>query len=133
MKRTGTVPAYEKEYFRKDGSRVPVLVGAAGLENGSYSVAFVLDVTERKMAEEALRGSEERFRTLTQFSFEVYWETDAQHRFIRLASERLKDAPPLQSEIGKTRWELPYLEPDAEGWRIHREALEAHLPFRDFE
>src|SRR4029077_8148342 len=37
------------------------------------------------------------------------------------------------SEIGKTRWEVPYLEPDAEAWRKHRETLEAHLPFRDFE
>ena len=28
---------------------------------------------------------------------------------------------------------MPYLEPDAETWRKHRETLEAHLPFRDFE
>jgi PAS domain S-box-containing protein len=133
MRTTGTVPAYEKEYFRKDGSRMPVLVGAASLENGSYGVAFVLDVTERKVVEEALRESEERFRTLTQFSFEIYWETDAQHRFIRLDSERLNNAPPPDTEIGKTRWELPYLEPDEEGWRVHRETLDAHLPFRDFE
>ena len=37
------------------------------------------------------------------------------------------------SEIGKTRWEIPYLEPDEEAWRKHRETLVAHLPFRDFE
>ena len=37
------------------------------------------------------------------------------------------------TEIGKTRWEMPYLEPDADGWRKHRETLDAHLPFRDFE
>jgi PAS domain S-box len=28
---------------------------------------------------------------------------------------------------------VPYLEPDDEGWRKHRQTLEAHLPFRDFE
>jgi PAS domain S-box-containing protein len=52
LKATGTVQAREKEYFRKDGSRVPVLVGAAKLEGTQEEgVAFVLDLTERKRAE----------------------------------------------------------------------------------
>jgi len=81
---------------------------------------------------EALRDSEERFRTLVQFSFDVYWETDAQHRFIRQEfADTLAEQP--FSELGKRRWEVPYVEPDEEGWRRHREMLDAHLPFRDFE
>jgi PAS domain-containing protein len=88
----------------------------------------------RRRATHALRASEERFHALVQFSFDVYWESDAEHRFTRQEfSERLSDAPARGSEIGKTRWEIPYLEPDEEAWREHRATLDAHLPFRDFE
>ena len=88
----------------------------------------------RRRVENALRASEERFRALVQFSFDVYWETDAQHRFTRQEfSEHLTDAPVRGAEIGKTRWEIPYVEPDEEAWRKHRATLDAHLPFRDFE
>ena len=60
---TGTVQPFEKEYLRKDGSRVPVLVGAAMFkEGGDKGLAFVLDLTERKRAEETLRASEAKFR-----------------------------------------------------------------------
>jgi PAS domain S-box-containing protein len=53
---TGMVPPYEKEYFRKDGSRVPVLVATAMLEERSdQGVGFVLDLSERKRAEADLR------------------------------------------------------------------------------
>jgi len=60
---TGAVQPFEKEYFRKDGSRVPVLVGRAmfeGSENGG--VGFVLDLTELKRAEAEARESERRYR-----------------------------------------------------------------------
>src|SRR5262249_36152534 len=60
VKEEGRLDAFEKEYFRKDGSRVPVLVGAAVLEEGgNQGVGFVLDLTERNRAEQALRRSED--------------------------------------------------------------------------
>jgi PAS domain S-box-containing protein len=64
LKATGSLWPYEKEYFRKDGSRVPVLTGGATFEEGgSQGVAFVLDLTERKRAEQVLRDSERNARS----------------------------------------------------------------------
>src|SRR5262249_30346493 len=49
LRSTGTFHPFEKEYFRKDSSRIPVLIGGALFEQtGNEGVAFVLDLTERK-------------------------------------------------------------------------------------
>ena len=56
IRATGRCDTFEKEYIRKDGSRVPVLVGGAAFEDTrSRSVRFVLDLSERKSTEEGLR------------------------------------------------------------------------------
>jgi PAS domain S-box-containing protein len=52
---TGTCRAFEKDFFRKDGSRVPVLVGGATFGKTRHQgIAFVVDLTERKRAEAEL-------------------------------------------------------------------------------
>jgi len=53
MKRLGALPLpYEKEFFRKDGSLLPVLIGAAFVDQAQQEgVAFVLDISERKELE----------------------------------------------------------------------------------
>ena len=59
LQKTGIFRPFEKEYFRKDGSRVPVLLGGALFEgSGHEGVAFSVDLSEQKQAERALRRSE---------------------------------------------------------------------------
>lgn len=61
LRSRGIAPPWEKELFRKDGTRVPVLIGVAMLDPPNC-IAFVADLTERKQAQETLRRTEERLR-----------------------------------------------------------------------
>jgi C4-dicarboxylate-specific signal transduction histidine kinase len=65
LKLSGRLQPFEKEYFRKDGTRVPVLIGIAAFDKEcSQGVAFSLDLTERKRAEAEIRKSERRYSEL---------------------------------------------------------------------
>jgi PAS domain S-box-containing protein len=68
MLREGHSQGYEKEYRRKDGQIVPVVVVADLFRDQTESVCgyfgFVTDISDRVEAENALRASEERFRRL---------------------------------------------------------------------
>jgi len=49
LRTSGVCTPFEKEYIRSDGSRVPILVGAAMLEDlEETAICFVIDLSERK-------------------------------------------------------------------------------------
>src|SRR5690606_13661474 len=66
---------FEKQFIRKDGGRVPVLVGATLLEqSANKSITFVLNHNAQKQADLRLRASEERFRLIAQCSDDLIYE-----------------------------------------------------------
>jgi two-component system cell cycle sensor histidine kinase PleC len=95
-------------------------------------VGIIVDITERKRMEAALRDGEERFRAFAEASSDWFWEQDAELRFT-WASE----IPPElglthpAGFIGKRRWEVGGTGASAARWAAHKADLEARRPFRD--
>jgi len=78
LRATGLFQTHEKEYFRKDGSRAPVLLGGALFEKGgSEGVAFVLDLSEQKQAVETLRRVEQQARSIVESALDAVIAMDA--------------------------------------------------------
>jgi PAS domain-containing protein len=89
-------------------------------------IGVVSDITERKRAEDELRESEARFRTLTELWSDWYWRQDEELRFTySTAAIDPPDGYPGGSAIGKLRWELPGSVPLSSSWAEHQELLAA--------
>ena len=88
----------------------------------------------RMEAEDSLRESEARFRSLTHMSSDFFWETDAQHRISSIVHGPSYAAAQVgRGAIGQTPWGIPSARPDQAGWAAHKATLDNQLPFRDFE
>jgi PAS domain S-box-containing protein len=110
LETSGTAQPYEKEYLRKDGTRVPVLVGAAVYEGRSgEGVGFVLDLTDRKRAERAYSQAQmelahaNRVATMGQLSASIAHEISqpigAALSYANAASHWLAAQPPNLEEV----------------------------------
>jgi PAS domain S-box-containing protein len=85
---TGSAGPYEKEYVRKDGSRVPLLLSVSKLPGRDEHIAFILDITDRKRTEEererllgTIREEKERLLALINSIQDEVWFADAQKSF----------------------------------------------------
>jgi diguanylate cyclase (GGDEF)-like protein/PAS domain S-box-containing protein len=121
-------------YLCKDGSHLPFESRRQVMKSGDswLITAISRDIRERIASEQALRDSEERFRSLVALSSDFYWETDAEHRVMHTTRDQ-KYRPSGDPVIGLRRWERPSIRPDAAGWAAHRALLDARKPFYDFE
>ncbi|OSJ33813.1 histidine kinase [Bradyrhizobium japonicum] len=124
---TGRLQPFEQEYFRKDGSRVPVLIGAALFkEGGDQSLAFVLDLTERKRVEEALSQAQRLSRTGNW----IYNARTMRYLYWSDESYRIWGFDPLQGlPTRQSMWERIHPEDRNRVWGAIQEAVHQKRDF----
>jgi PAS domain S-box-containing protein len=111
MAETGVCTPFEKEYIRKDNSRVSILLGAALLKGqGDVGICFIQDITEHKRAEEALSASEVRYRRLFETAKDGIAILDAQTGMIIDVNPFLIEMLGFSHEqfLGKAIWEIGF-------------------------
>ncbi|MBW4565929.1 MAG: PAS domain S-box protein [Mojavia pulchra JT2-VF2] len=95
LRTNGVATPFEKEYIRKDGTRVPILIGAALLDEPydqqQEIIAFYVDLTERKQTENALRQALQKLNFHVENTPMAVIEWDQEFRLTRWsgAAERL--------------------------------------------
>jgi diguanylate cyclase (GGDEF)-like protein/PAS domain S-box-containing protein len=128
---TGELLFYSTEKGAFDDEIVKLLERMA--ENVSFALDNFTREQEQRLAEQALRDSEERFKSLTELSSDWYWEQDAEFRFIRFDGryvERSRGA--FERLLGRRPWECGLeSDPDQDMERTHRVVLERRRTFHN--
>ncbi len=92
LSRTGRFGPYEKEYLRRDGTRVPVRLSGLLVERHgtTYIWSTAEDITDRKRAEEAQRESDRKYRELVENANSIIlrWTPDGRINFLNEFGQR---------------------------------------------
>jgi PAS domain S-box-containing protein len=141
MQRTGTHTPFEKEYIRKDGSRVPVLVGTAYLgESKDNAVGFVLDLSARKQAEESSRQLAKQIQEqadtldaiLAASVDHIYiFDREGRYKYVSAGGAKAVGYEPLDL-VGKTWRDIGLSEEIVEQFETHKkEVMASGQPVRN--
>jgi PAS domain S-box-containing protein len=101
------VSGIEKACLRRDGVKIYVSLTASAIRDIDQNIigisAIIRDITERKLAEDALRESEERYRKLVEFSpYAIAVHSEGKIVFTNPAGAKLLGAENPEQLIGKT-------------------------------
>lgn len=125
LRRTGRYGPYEKEYLRKDGTRVPVRLSGCLLQHEGETLLWssAEDISERKRAEGALRESEERLRLFIGHAPVALAMFDRKMRYIAASHRWLTDYGLEGRDVtGRSHYEIFPDIPDR--WRaVHRRGM----------
>ncbi len=120
---------------RRDGVGFPLEIALSELwdEDRMTYVGAVRDITDRKVVEDSLVESEQRFRDLAESASDWFWETDHTLHFIYV-SARIRAVLGLGPEafLGRAFEDLRPSMRDSGSWNDQRRLMEAHEPFRGF-
>ena len=134
FKLTGRTIPYEKEYVRKDGSRWCALFAATRLDE-EEGVEFIIDITERKRAEEALQEANERITNILESITDAFVAVDRQWRFTYLNERALTTLQRTREELlGKNMWEAFPEAVELPAYREYHRAMTSGTPvhFEEF-
>jgi PAS domain S-box-containing protein len=108
IRQRGACTPFEKEYIKKDGTRLAIIVGGASWEPGSDAgIAFVLDRTERVRQQRQRDASEELLRRVVETAPVVLWSVDKDAIFTLSTGRALRDLGLAPGEVvGRSSLEM---------------------------
>ena len=125
---------FEHSRVRGDGSVVHMSTSGTpifdddGVFKGYRGVGT--DITERMMAEQNWRKSEEQFKDFARSTGDRFWQTDEEHRMEKISDQNENTPEFTVHPLGKRRWEVEGASSD-DNWKAMKDAMEAHKPFSD--
>jgi PAS domain S-box-containing protein len=110
-----SLPPFEWEFIRRDGSRLPVVTGAALFEGTTQGIGFALDLTASKRAEQALRQNEVYLAEAQRLTHTGSWAFDPRAGKAVYWSEemfRIYERDPRQESLPTYEELLRFVHPD---------------------